>query len=78
MLKGDVLLQEFHIDDAYVWFIRFSLAPSGALMACGNMGSQIFLFDMLASGDAGRVKQRLKACKEDSTVPVYSPTFLLP
>ena len=40
-------------------------------MACGNMGSQIFLFDMLSSSDSGKAKQRLKTCKDDSTVQLY-------
>ena len=47
-------------------------------MACGSMGSQVFLFDMLSTCDTSKAKQRVKACKEDSTVQIHSLTCLLP
>lgn len=58
-------MQEFRLEHAGIWFVRFSLDAACTLMACGNMASQVFLFDMLAPSEtAGKAKLKLRASKD--------------
>ncbi|KAF5834487.1 transcriptional repressor EED/ESC/FIE [Dunaliella salina] len=40
-----VILQEFHLPDSHVWFVRFSLDMSQSLLACGNRTGKVFLWN---------------------------------
>ena len=40
-----MLVQEYKLDNAKVWFIRMSLSARGNVMACGNTQGQVYVWD---------------------------------
>jgi hypothetical protein len=41
-----VLLQELALEDADMWFIRFSMDAGCQLLACGSRTGRVFMWDM--------------------------------
>lgn len=43
--------QEFYMQDADIWFMRFSTDPQCRLLACGSRLGKVFVWDLLAPSD---------------------------
>eukprot|EP00118_Oscarella_pearsei_P027867 m.311376 g.311376 ORF g.311376 m.311376 type:complete len:373 (+) comp67314_c0_seq1:23-1141(+) len=44
------ILHTFHVNNCEIWFVRFALNYHQTVLACGNQGGRVFLWD-LAAGD---------------------------
>ncbi|CAD7700744.1 unnamed protein product [Ostreobium quekettii] len=58
-----VILMEFHLQAADIWFIRFSLDFKYKVLACGNRAGKIYTWDMEAAPEQLQLKLVHKDCK---------------
>lgn len=57
------------MSNASIWFVRMAIDAQGLLLACGNMASQVFVFDLLAPSEmASQPKVKLRVSKEENVV----------
>ena len=76
MILKLALEQEFFLDDANVWYIRFSMDLHYKMMACGSRFGRLFVWDLTAkSSTAGRPKTILKVPLKDKNTVSFKSSF---
>ena len=48
-----MILREFKVDDANIWFVRFEHDPYCQRLVCGNQSGRVFLFNIFESDEIG-------------------------
>ena len=70
-----MILREFKVDDANIWFVRFEHDPYCQRLVCGNQRGRVFLFNIFESDEIGVTRsQELTHLKCNSTIRhAFSP-----
>ena len=65
-------LQEYQLEEANVWFVRFSLDPLCTTLACGNRNGTVLLWDPNELRSQPRAKLRRPASASKMAVNCWS------
>ena len=71
-----MILREFKVDDANIWFVRFEHDPYCQRLVCGNQRGRVFLFNIFESDEIGVTRsQELTHLKCNTTIrhAAFSP-----
>ena len=71
-----MILREFKVDDANIWFVRFEHDPYCQRLVCGNQSGRVFLFNIFESDEIGVTRsQELTHLKCNTTIrhAAFSP-----
>ena len=69
----DDMVQEYQLEEADVWFVRFSLDPMCTTLACGNRNGTLLLWDPNELRSTPRAKLKRPASATRMAVSLLNP-----